>query len=298
MAQERNHIKNRLRFGDDEGAETPPKKPRRKAQKAIEKFAKAESKAPMKHTPTIERATDAQIGKPVARLRFGEMPSRKPSGKLAASLPRTPGKLLHQLDTTDDRQNDDENNGDVGNVGVDAARGARGLGESALQTTHNRVQHAHKLRPNRQMERIGTRLERANARARQNAPGASNPLSRRWQRQSAKQGYAARKAQGAGARATEKVAERISRSFRKNKKSMVMFGLIFVMFAMVMNAISSCTPLVQSGFQAIIMTTYPAEDADLLAAERMYAQMEKDLQSMLDNYERDHDYHEYYSIFY
>ena len=288
MAQDKKHIKHRMQFDSDEGLQATLEKPMRKAQKTAAKFARAESNIPMKKVLALERATDAQTGKTVARFHLDETPGKKPSGKLTNALPRASTKLLRQPDT---RHNDAANNGDVGNVGVDAVRGARGLGESTFRAAKNQTQYAHKLRPYRQLEHTEARLERANQA--KNARKSSTPLSR-WRKRHAKSEYAARKAQRASAGATEKASERISRSFRKNKKSMAMFGLIFVMFAMIMNALSSCSPLVQSGFQAIIMSTYPAEDADLLAAERMYAQMEKDLQSMLDNYERDHDYHEYY----
>ena len=90
------------------------------------------------------------------------------------------------------------------------------------------------------------------------------------------------------------MTERISQSFRKNKKTLVVGGLLFGMLAMMMNGLSSCAPLVQSGFQAVVVSTYPAEDEELKAAERIYAGMEKDLQNMLNNYERDHDYDEYH----
>lgn len=36
--------------------------------------------------------------------------------------------------------------------------------------------------------------------------------------------------------------------------------------------------------QVIAMTTYPAEEDDILAAERYYAQLESDLQHELDDY--------------
>jgi hypothetical protein len=285
----------RLRFSEEAQVDPALRKPIRNANKAARKFARAESKVPTKKGFAIERATDANTGKTVARLRFGEMSRDKPSGKLMDALPRAPAKLLYE---SANQQNNAENSGDVGNVGVDAVSGARGLGESTFRAGQSRVRHAQKLRPYRQMEKAEARLDRANVRALQKQAaqehGASNPLSRWRQRQSVKQGYVARQAQSAGKRTTEKVTEKIGQAFRKNKKSMVVGGLIVMMFAMVMNALSSCSPMVQSGFQAIIMSTYPAEDADLLAAERMYSQMEKDLKKMLDNYERDHDYHEYH----
>jgi len=287
----------RLRFNKEEIADPALSKPMNKTRKAAERLRKAEGKTPMKKVLAVERATDAQTGKTVARLRFGEVPGKKPSGKLVAALPRAPAKLLHQ---SANQQNDAGANHDVGNVGIDATRSARGLGESAYQAGRSNARRAQKLRPYRKMEQARARLDRANVRvlqkkaALQNPQGASNPLSRWRQRQAVKQGYAARKAGSTGARGTGKITEKIGQAFRKNKKSLVAGGLIFVMFAMVMNAMSSCSPLVQSVFQATVMGTYPAEDADLLAAERMYTQMERDLKNTLDRYGHDHDYDEYH----
>jgi len=295
MGQE-SKIAPRLRFSKEEMADPPLPKPINKTRKAAERLRKAEGKTPTKNMLAVERATDAQTGKTVARLRFGEMPGKRPSGKLAAALPRTPVKLLHQ---SANQQSDAGANNDVGNVGVDAARSARGLGESAFRAGRSQAQRAQKLRPYRNMEQGEARLDRANGALKkktvqQNPQGASNPLSRWRQRRAVKAGYAARKAGSTGTRTTGKITEKISQSFRKNKKSLVTGGLIFIMFATMMNALSSCSPLVQSVFQATIMGTYPAEDVDLLAAERMYVQMERDLKNKLDRYERDHDYNEYH----
>lgn len=131
---------------------------------------------------------------------------------------------------------------------------------------------------------------------------SSSPVSRWQQRRAIRRQYAAMKRQSAAAetggnavaRFTGNAKERVGQSLRRNKRPLTIAGLIVMMVAMVMNGLSSCSPLVQSGFQAVAMSTYPADEAEMLKAERIYAGFEKDLQDMLNNYERNHDYDEYY----
>lgn len=63
---------------------------------------------------------------------------------------------------------------------------------------------------------------------------------------------------------------------------------LILMLAVLLVTLSSCVPLVQTVLEAMIFGTYPAEEEDILAAERAYKQMEDDLQSRLDHYLEDH----------
>ena len=49
--------------------------------------------------------------------------------------------------------------------------------------------------------------------------------------------------------------------------------------------LSSFMPLGEAISHAFVMGTYPAEEADVLAAERAYCEMEKELEDELDHYE-------------
>ena len=60
-----------------------------------------------------------------------------------------------------------------------------------------------------------------------------------------------------------------------------------------LNALTSCSVLVEGGLSGVGLTTYPSADEDLLGAEAAYAAMEAELQDYLDNYEATHDYDEY-----
>ena len=45
------------------------------------------------------------------------------------------------------------------------------------------------------------------------------------------------------------------------------------MLLLVMSSLQSCTPLAQSVLQSVIIGTYPAEEEDVKAAERAYAEV-------------------------
>ncbi len=61
-----------------------------------------------------------------------------------------------------------------------------------------------------------------------------------------------------------------------------------------MTCISSCSTLFQGGVSGIAASTYPLEDADMLAAEAAYCAMEDELREYLNSYESTHDYDEYH----
>ena len=65
-------------------------------------------------------------------------------------------------------------------------------------------------------------------------------------------------------------------------------GALFLLLAMLINGLSSCTPLLQGGLQALVIATYPAEDEDILAAERYYKGLEDELQQKIDRYAAEH----------
>ena len=56
----------------------------------------------------------------------------------------------------------------------------------------------------------------------------------------------------------------------------------------VMSSLQSCTPLAQSVLESIVIGTYPAEEADVKAAESAYAGMERQLKEEMSNYARHH----------
>lgn len=112
------------------------------------------------------------------------------------------------------------------------------------------------------------RREYAAAKAGRAAPGPAASAV-----QTGKQAAAA----GAGAKGG-------ARRVRRRGKGWLALLAIALMLLYILNTFTACTPIVQAVLQAVVIGTYPAEEADVLAAEQAYRQMETDLQHELDNY--------------
>ena len=75
-----------------------------------------------------------------------------------------------------------------------------------------------------------------------------------------------------------------ARRVRRRGKGWLALLAVALMLLYILNTFTACTPIVQAVLQAVVIGTYPAEEADVLAAEQAYRQMETDLQHELDNY--------------
>ena len=185
------------------------------------------------------------------RLRFEDDRAKPPSRLRHTPTSALKGTLHEQFD----EQRDD-------NAGVSAAHEGERLAENAAGTLGRTVRNT-----------------RAHAQ----------------QKQAIRRGYAMAKSghaqTGAAAKATAQAvlspsdkAGRMVGGFARNHRGKAIWLLLGVMLCFIMNSLSACAPLIQSGIQAIIAGTYPAEEADILAAERAYCAMEDALQDELDNY--------------
>lgn len=106
------------------------------------------------------------------------------------------------------------------------------------------------------------------------------------------------------AKATQKTAKSAKKAAENTKKSagflkrhwkgaLIVLALLLIV-SFLLSVVSSCSVMMQSGVSAIGASTYPAEDADMLAAEAQYCALEAELQEYLDTYESTHDYDEYH----
>ena len=82
--------------------------------------------------------------------------------------------------------------------------------------------------------------------------------------------------------------------FVRHKKGFLIAGGVAAAILLLMTCISSCSTLFQGGVSGIASSTYPLEDADMLAAEAAYCAMEDELREYLNSYESTHDYDEYH----
>ncbi len=275
--------RSRLRFVDDETVNPALQKAKAKADDAAAKLTKAKARIPKKNAMSIARATDEATGKTKTRLRFEEKAKTAPSS-YTPHVSRLPlSELHHQISKVEEE-----------NTGVEAAHHSEetveGMGRFAAHSYRTQ-----KLKPYRQLVAAERRLDKTNLRVLQRQePLSSNPFSRWRQKQAIKKAYTASKTAGgmtqrvAHLNLRQRAAQSIKQMFVRNKKTYILGGALFLVMAMVMNGLSSCTPLVQGGLQAFVIATYPAEDVDILAAERYYKGLEVELQSQIDRYAADH----------
>ena len=100
----------------------------------------------------------------------------------------------------------------------------------------------------------------------------------------------------ATAKSAKKAAEKERKTERfivRHRKGIGIAVALLLVVAFFLNALTSCSVLVEGGLSGVGLTTYPSADEDLLGAEAAYAAMEAELQDYLDNYEATHDYDEY-----
>ena len=170
------------------------------------------------------------------------------------------------------------------NTGLQALHSAERVGESTLHTAqklrYKSQQHNHK----------------------KHEQGKSHSQSRSYQRKAIRREYmkasAGRSTNRNAQKAVKKTAETSESviTFIAKKKSFLVILALVAMLMFLMNALSSCTPLVEAALHALVMGTYPAEERDVKAAERAYKSKEDELKRELERYERYHPGYDEYII--
>ncbi len=296
----------RLLFSDEELAAPELKKVIKRVDKRMAKLEKAEAKIPKKTVKMKRRVIDPQTGKVTTRLSFEEFDKEKPPSKLTHAVRDAPINTLSAQFHREMREYEQDN------VGVESAHKLEETAEGGVRLARS-ARRSHQLKPYRAADRAEVRVDRANIKAldkaaqRQNPQFSSNPYSRWQQKQTIKKEYAAAKF-GKGAKSTIRASETTAKAAKKaaeetrkagafvarHKKALLIIGGIAALTALIMAGVSSCSVLFQGGASGVGISTYPSEDADMLAAEATYAGMETDLQYALNNYETLHPgYDEY-----
>ena len=296
----------RLQFTEEELSAPKVAKAAGKAEKRVDKLEKAEQKIPKKVVKRKMRTIDPTSGAVTTRILFEETDKKHPPSKLTHKVLDAPGRTLSSTAHREMRQSEEDD------VGVEAANRLETAAEHSVRFAES-AHHSHKLKPYRRAERAEKTADSANLKAlyknaeAQHPKSFSNPYSRWQQRRAIRKEYAAAKA-GTAAQNTVKAGETTAKAAKRtaedgkkagefiarHKKGFLIAGAIGLMLVMLLNVVSSCSVLVQGGTSAIGISTYPSEDADMLAAEAQYCAMEAELQAKLDNYEADHDYDEYH----
>lgn len=295
----------RLQFTKEERAASELKKVIQKADIKADKLEKAEAKIPKKTVKRKERVVDAE-GKVTTRLYFEEVDKKKPTSKLSHAVAAAPVNSALSAAHREIRQSEEDN------VGVESAHRMEEVAEGSVRMIDS-AHHAHKLKPYRNAAHAEAAADKANLRAlnkqaqRQNPQFSSNPYSRWQQKRAIKKEYMAAKTGKTGASAaktTQKTAKSAKKAAENTKKSagflrrhwkgaLIVLALLLIA-AFFLSVVSSCSVMVQGGVSVFGASTYPVEDADMLAAEAQYCALEEELQGYLDTYESTHDYDEYH----
>lgn len=295
----------RLQFTKEERAASELKKVIQKADIKADKLEKAEAKIPKKTVKRKERVVDAE-GKVTTRLYFEEVDRKKPTSKLSHAAAAAPVSSALSAVHREIRQSEEDN------VGVESAHRMEEVAEGGVRMIDS-AHHAHKLKPYRNAAHAEAAADKANLRAlnkqaqRQNPQFSSNPYSRWQQKRAIKKEYMAAKTGKKGASAaktTQKTAKSAKKAAENTKKSagflrrhwkgaLIVLALLLTA-AFFLSVVSSCSVMVQGGVSVFGASTYPVEDADMLAAEAQYCALEEELQEYLDTYESTHNYDEYH----
>ena len=245
-----------------------------KTEKAAGDLNKFRTNRPKKKMRTTYRES---AGETQVRLHFEEKPKPTPPSPSAGIMGLSLSEVHRQIGKVEEE-----------NTGVEAAH----HGEEAAEKTVRLAEHSyrsHQLKPYRQLEKAEQKLNKANIRSlQQKAAYSSNPLSRWRQKQAIRKAYYAAQTAAGGQNPVLRTLHRIKRFFSRGKKTYVLGGALFLLLALLINGLSSCTPLLQGGLQALVIATYPAEDEDILAAERYYKGLEDELQQKIDRYAAEH----------
>ena len=299
----------RLQFTEEERASPDLQKAIRRSDRAADKLDVAKEAIPTKKVLKTERVFDEAAGKGKTHLRFEDV-EKKPNGHLRHNPLSRPVQELKAAAHGEVRKVEHEN------VGVEAGHKGEELVERGAAHAVGGVRTAvreHRMKPWRDAVKAENASIKANAeflyqKALHDDPAlaASNPVSRYLQKKRIQRNYAkeirqAEKTAKNTTAVTRSAAQRAKDAFKetfvyvKNHSRAVLLIIgIGACVGLLFGGMSSCSIMGGSGVSGVFMTSYLSEDADMLAAEAAYADLEVELQDELDNYESYHPgYDEY-----
>ena len=305
----RNRPSSRLQFTDEEKANPALEKYIHRSDRAADKLDRAKDAIPTKKVLRKERVFDEAAGKGKTRLRFEEV-EKKPNGSLRHNPLIRPVQEVKASAHGEVRKVEHEN------VGVEAGHKGEELAERGVSFTGRKVREGvrhHRTKPWREAAKAEQASIRANAdflyqKALHDDPAlaASNPVSRYLQKKRIQRNYAkqirqaektAKKTEAAASSAAKRVKETAQEAAAfvgRHWKGVLLAVGAGAIVAVLFGVVSSFSTMGGSGVGGVFASSYLSEDADMLAAEAAYCDMEAELQAELDNYETRHPgYDEY-----
>ena len=299
----------RLQFTDEERAAPDLQKAIRRSERAADQLDAAKAAIPTKKVLKTDHVFDEAAGQGRTRLAFEEV-EKRPNGKLRQSPLSRPIQEIGLAAHNEVHKVEQENVGvEAGHKGEELAeRGAAYAGSK----TRAAIRH-HRMKPWRDAAEAKRAAVLANAdflyqKALHDDPAlaASNPVSRYLQKKRIQRNYAkeirqAEKTAKNTAAATKSAAQKAKDAFKEtflyvknHSRAVLLIVGIGACVGLLFGGMSSCSMMGGSGVSGVFLSSYLSEDADMLAAEAAYADMEAELQNELDNYESYHSgYDEY-----
>ena len=279
----------RLTFTEEELANPNVRRAAQKAARAADRADKAKAKLSTRAPPKRGLKIDADKAKErSAQLRFGKAEFSEEIAKPKRRRPGAEAVLGGETHRQIDRQNQDEN------TGVQAAHEGERLAEGAAKKLKD-GKYSKKLKAYKKAEKLDKAADKANLQAlyrkQQAAQPTSNPISRWKQRQQIKASYYARKTGGkaggsaantARSAATQKAkaaAAKAAQFVSTHAHMILMGGVLALVILVIFSFVTSCSVFFPGGTGTVWITSYTAEDEDILGAEADYQALEEALRA-------------------
>ena len=299
----------RLQFTEEERADPALGKYIDRSDRAADRLDAAKAAIPTKKVLRTERIFDETAGKGKTQLHFEEV-EKRPNGHLRHNpLSRPVHEIVHAAHTKVHEVEQE-------NVGVEAGHKGEVLTERGIAYGKGKVRaavHHHRTKPWRDAAKAEQASVKANAeylyqKALHDDPAlaASNPVSRFLQKQRIKRNYAkelrqaektAKNTAATAKSAAQKAKDAFKETFlyiKHHSRAVLLVIGIGACVALLFGGVSSCSMMAGSGVGGVFTSSYLSEDADMLAAEAAYCELEQELQYELDHYEALHPgYDEY-----
>ena len=305
----------RLRFTEDDLADSHVKKAAVRADKAADKAEKAVDKLASKQAkpkPKLKLETDA-AGSRKAKLRFEKADLAEIERPSVAKHMASRGTAVTITSKAHQAVSEYEDD----NVGVQSAQEMTKAVESTAYTVDHAV-YSHKLKAHAKADKLVEKSDKANVDAlyekfkKDNPDAGSNPFSRWQQKKAIKKEYAAAKAgkntasttasasKGAGkatgkaAQGAKNITEKVTEFCTTHSKAILLVLAGGLLFMIICSMVSSCTAMFQGGAQVVLGTSFTANDEDIIGADNDYKALEAALRNKINNIERTHSgYDEY-----
>ena len=276
----------------------------KKAQrKQIQKEAASKKKKEFAKTRQETESAAKRKGKLKFETADGKKPD-KPGRKVIHAPADMASVKVHQLVHASNEDN---------NTGVQSAEFAEGAGETSLHVASN-AKYSHKLHKYKKAERLEKKADKTQIEElfqkslKENPEAASNVFSRWRQKQEIKKEYAAMKAGKSEAQAAYRTGSTVISRVKKEFEDFTAKAFQFVtehshiiililgaalLLLVISGMLSSCTAMLGGSGNAVIGTSYTAEDDDILGAEADYRAMEEELRRQIREMQEDDDYDSY-----